>query len=149
MATSRRLAAVLLIAAGAAQAGPARVPLERRFTPEQMHATGLDRLTPAQLAELDALLARDAAACAAPGSATRAAPTHVPVSARLVGRFTGWTAGTVLALDDGSRWRVTDGSYHAYPAVDAPRVTVRPGVAGAWYLRVEGQAAVAPVRRVD
>lgn len=47
--------------AGAARAADTFVPLERRFTPAQWQSAGLDLLSPAQLAALNALLREDAA----------------------------------------------------------------------------------------
>ncbi|HEY4581449.1 MAG TPA: hypothetical protein VIG88_01060 [Lysobacter sp.] len=137
------LSIILAVAAFAALAAPpAYVPLEQRLTVEQMRATGLDGLSATQLRELNAILATDARPAQSEAPATR-----TPVEARLVGRFTGWTAGTVFTLDDGSRWRVSEGSFDA-KVVDAPRVTVKPGLLSGWYMHVEGQPVVASVRRV-
>ena len=61
----RWLPILLLLAACVAWAAAPWVDLEKRFTAEQMHATGLDTLKPEQLALLNQLLrdeARDAAA---------------------------------------------------------------------------------------
>jgi hypothetical protein len=70
---SRWLPIVLLLTACVAWAAAPWVDLEKRFTTEQMHATGLDTLKPEQLALLNQLLrdeARDAAASAPPPVAT-------------------------------------------------------------------------------
>ncbi|HZX80540.1 MAG TPA: hypothetical protein VFE72_06280 [Lysobacter sp.] len=130
----------------AVAAPPAYVPLEQRLTAEQMRNTGLDGLGEAQLRELNAILAASAPAPATEAPAKRDSP-RAPVEARLVGRFIGWTAGTVFTLDDGSRWRVSEGGFDARP-VDSPRVTVKPGLLSGWYMHVEGQPVVASVRRV-
>ncbi len=68
---------MLVFAAHDAGAQSSYVDIERRLTPEQLRETGLDRLTPAQLARLNQLLreeppAQAAAQAAAP--ATTAAP---------------------------------------------------------------------------
>ncbi len=125
-------------------APPAYVPLEQRLTAEQMRNTGLDGLSEAQLRELNAILAADAQL--APAAPAKREATRAPVEARLVGRFTGWRTGTVFTLDDGSRWQVSEGSFDARP-VEAPRVTVKPGLLSGWYMHVEGQPVVASVRR--
>ena len=125
-------------------APPAYVPLEQRLTSEQMRNTGLDGLSEAQLRELNAILA--AAAQPAPAApAPRAAP-RAPVAARRGGRGPGGRTGTVFTLDDGSRWQVSEGSFDARP-VEAPRVTVKPGLLSGWYMHVEGQPVVDSVRR--
>ncbi|GGZ51783.1 hypothetical protein GCM10008101_01010 [Lysobacter xinjiangensis] len=125
-------------------APPAYVPLEQRLTAEQMRNTGLDGLSEAQLRELNAILAADARP--APAAPAKREATRAPVEARLVGRFTGWRTGTVFTLDDGSRWQVSEGSFDARP-VEAPRVTIKPGLLSGWYMHVEGQPVVASVRR--
>ena len=136
--------AATAFAAGAAP--PGYVPLEQRLTAEQMRATGLDGLNATQLRELNAILASDARPVQPEAPAKRDS-ARTPIEARLVGRFTGWTAGTVFTLDDGSRWRVSEGSFDAR-AVEAPRVTVKPGLLSGWYMHVEGQPVVASVRRL-
>ncbi|HEY4561316.1 MAG TPA: hypothetical protein VIG54_11315 [Lysobacter sp.] len=140
------LSIILVASAFAAVAAPpAYVPLEKRLTAEQMQATGLDGLSEAQLRELNAILAAGTTAPDAEAPAKRDT-SRAPVEARLVGRFTGWRTGTVFTLDDGSRWQVSEGSFDARP-VEAPRVTVKPGLLSGWYMHVEGQPVVASVRR--
>ncbi|MGY4517069.1 hypothetical protein [Lysobacter sp. HA18] len=144
------VATAAAIALPAAASGPAYVPIERRLTSEQFHATGLDQLSATQLAALNAILASDTAP-ARPrdqssgfGGFGDSRPT---IEAKLAGRFTGWTTGTVFTLDDGSRWQVTQGSFDSR-AVDSPRVTIKPGILSGWYMYVEGQPVVASVKRV-
>ena len=140
--------ALLGCCTAALAAPPAYVPLEARLTPEQLQTTGLDGLTPTQLAALNAILAGEAAA--RPATEPRdqdSTSRRDPVTGRIVGRFTGWTSGTSFTLDTGSRWQVTEGSYDAR-AVDSPKATVKPGLISGWYLYVEGQPVVAKVRRL-
>jgi len=141
------LSIILVASAFAAVAAPpAYVPIEKRLTAEQMRATGLSGLSAAQLRELNAILATTP-----PAPRAEALGKHdnarAPIEGRLVGRFTGWSTGTVFVLDDGSRWQVSEGSFDARP-VDAPRVKVKPGLFTGWYMHVEGQPVVASVRRV-
>lgn len=71
---------LLLMASGQwAVAQPAYVPLEQRLSPEQLKATGLDTLSPAQLAALNTLLREDALQTAvAPLSPTAQASAALP-----------------------------------------------------------------------
>lgn len=148
---------IALAAFLAAPMGHAQVPtadLEQRLTPEQMRATGLDRLSAAELALLNRLLredradARNAEALATAGLRAPSERTQtVRVESALTGEFRGWSPGSVLQLQNGQQWRVQEGELHTRP-VTSPKVTVEPGIMGAWYLRVEGQVQRAKVRRI-
>ena len=145
------------------------VPVEQRFTAAQLRETGLDQLSPAQLARLNALLRDDqaarvaaaredtrreiaAAAPAEPGGARGLFDRRAePVVSRIVGEFRGWTSGTVRTLANGQRWRVVQTS-ELYLAkskyVDGPAVALTPGLVSGWYLQVEGQSPRAQVQLV-
>lgn len=147
------LLASLLALSATAGAQSAYVPLKQRLTAEQWRETGLDLLTPAQLAALDRLLAADATSAARARDGREAGPAsprerRIAVRARLVGPFTGWRPGMVLELDSGERWRVTEGELHV-SRIDAPGVTIRPGLLSGWYLQVDGHAPTAKVTPVD
>lgn len=149
---SAALVALLAVPTGHAQTPP--VDLERRLTPEQMRATGLDRLSAAELALLNRLLREDRAdarhAEAVATAGLRTAPERareVRVESALSGEFRGWSPGTVLQLQNGQQWRVLEGELHT-KRMTSPNVTVEPGFMGAWYLRVEGQMQRAKVRRI-
>lgn len=133
------------------------VPVEQRFSSEQMKATGLDGLSPEQLALLNRLLGEEHSEVAREVEKTvrseraglRERVDPEPVRSALKGPFKGWSKGTVLELENGQRWRVTEGSLYLGRAVDAPKVTIEPGFVGAWYLQVEGQTPKAKVQRLD
>lgn len=79
------LTAMLVFAAHDAGAQSSYVDIERRLTPEQLRETGLDRLTPAQLARLNQLLreeppAQAAAPAAAPATTVAPAAPAVAVA---------------------------------------------------------------------
>jgi hypothetical protein len=79
------------------RAEDAYVDVEKRFTPTQMHETGLDRLTPKELESLNGLLRGEvqAAAVAASNNAAsdaRPSRSHIglddsPIRSRLKGRI--------------------------------------------------------------
>ena len=154
MRIARVLVIACLLASGALHAQQAWVPIEQRLSAAQLRDTGLDQLTPAQLALLNDLLreersqAMDAARNAGRDAAVREAPpAREPVDSRIVGAFRGWQPGTVLSLENGQQWRVLEGELNIR-AMPSPRASVRPGMVGAWYLRVEGQTPTAKVTRV-
>lgn len=69
---------VLLLATSAAAAQAGQVDIEKRLTPEQLHATGLDTLSPAQLRLLNRLLREESAQSTSPAAPT----TSVAVAAQ-------------------------------------------------------------------
>jgi hypothetical protein len=162
---------VLLFASLAVVAATAWIDLERRFSPEQMHATGLDTLSPDQLALLNRLLREDTQAAvaaataevvddearhhAAPGeSRTRAEESFLglseePIRSRVVGTVAGWAPGTVFTLENGQQWRVLKGEMTLHKPMQAPEVVVAPGLAGRWFLQVDEDLPKARVYRVN
>ena len=157
----------LLPALAFAGALAAAEPFSRSLAPADFAAAGLARLTPAELARLDALIAaRAAPAAAAPLSAApapaapRSAPAparraasaaeeDAPVESRLTGEFRGWEPRTVFALENGERWQETGGTTYAGPPLAAPAVRIRAGALWAHWMRIEGVSREVKVRRVD
>lgn len=127
------------------------VPLEKRLSAEQLQATGLDGLSAEQLALLNRLLReeRSREAASEAGLRPRRAPPAQPVRAALVGETRGWAPGQVLALDDGQRWRVVEGSLHLRRPLTGAKVSVQPGAFGAWYLQIDGETPKAKVQRIE
>ncbi|MEH6421589.1 hypothetical protein [Pseudomonas sp. CGJS7] len=150
------LFAIALAAPGAFAAERAYVPVEQRFNAEQLKATGLDTLSAQQLQLLNQLLSQDQTAVVTETvkqvRSERKGLARVeaePVSGMLKGEFRGWSAGTVLELENGQRWRVIDGTLFVGKPRPAPKVTIRPGMMGSWYLEAEGQVQKAKVARLD
>lgn len=161
--TALLLALALLPALASAQT--AYRDVERRLSPEQLRETGLDALTPAQLALLNRLLREDAereAAAAPPAPApafASAAPSRDdagllegasdgPIRSRLVGEIAQWAPGTVFALENGQQWRVLKGSLKLPKPMQAPAIVVVPGVSGRWFLQVDEDLPKARVQRI-
>jgi hypothetical protein len=135
------------------------VAIEQRLSAEQRHATGLDTLTPDQLALLNQLL-RDSTPtptpAATPARADGAPKERVlmgledgPIKGKLKGTISGWEPGTVFELEDGQRWKVLKGSLTLRKPLVAPDVLVVPGVAGRWFLQVDEDLPKARVYRID
>src|SRR5690349_4200313 len=148
------VASLLLCLSCVAIAATAWVDVERRFTPEQMHATGLDTLTREQLALLNRLLREDTQAqvAAATVEARASAPvretqtpaeqsflglSEEPIRSRVVGTVAGWEPGTVFTLANGQQWKVLKGAMTLHEPLDAPEAVVAPGLAGRWFLQVD------------
>ena len=166
----------LLLAAGSALAFAAVASrIEMQLTPEQLHATGLDRLTPAQLDALNAVLQKrdadvqaiatttaTAAAQARAGEPGRAGAASAPLSpasyigladepirSRLVGSVSGWEPGSEFHLANGQVWKVLKGSMKLRKPMEAPEIVVIPGFAGRWFLQVDEDLPKARVYRTD
>lgn len=153
------LIAVLVLAclAPAAWADPGYVEIEKRLSPAQLHETGLDTLSPAQLSRLNQLLRDDADAAAATRPAPAAGGPAIqafagmdvePVRSRLRGRVASWKPGTVFELANGQQWQVLKGYADLRTPLDAPEILVVPGIAGRWFLQVSEDYPKARVVRI-
>lgn len=161
----RWLPILLLLTACVAWAAAPWVDLEKRFTPRQMHATGLDTLTPEQLALLNQLLrddARDAAASAPAPAPVATVPAEGGeqrkslfgydegvILTRVVGTLTGWEPGTEFTFANGQRWKVLKGHYTLNKPLENPEVKIVPGAAGRWFFRIDDDTPGARVYRID
>jgi hypothetical protein len=152
----------LCVAAFTAAAAQPYVDIERGLTQEQLHETGLDTLTPQQLARLNALLrekqqaSNDAPDAAAESAPAREAPQAVPmdleirtIKSRLRGTISRWAPGTEFRLENGQTWKVLKGEITLRQPLDAPEILVVPGIAGRWFLQVHEDYPKARVYRID
>lgn len=132
------------------------VPIEQRLSSEQLQATGLDRLSAQQLQLLNRLLSDEQAVVEARvETSTRSGLAGLldrqpsePVEAAVKGEFRGWVPGRVIELENGQRWRVTEGELHLRRPIAGAKATVTPGLVSGWYLQVEGQSPRAKVQRL-
>jgi hypothetical protein len=78
----------------------------------------------------------------------RAAANQLPtVESSITGRFEGWGPNSRITLANGQVWRVSDDS-SATLYLDNPKVVVRRGLLGAFYLEVDGTNRSPKVKRV-
>jgi len=70
------------------------------------------------------------------------------IHSNVVGRFDGWSPGTVLTLANGQVWKVTDDTDAVLPIMQNPKVEITRGLLGAYFLQVEGHTNSARVARV-
>lgn len=168
------IAAMLCVsaAASAQQAG-----LEARLSAADFRAAGLHKLSEAELARLDELLARDSdaqAAVSAAGSADAdvdariaqareegrrearsedrglrpAAASREPVASTIPGAFAGFARGREYTLANGQVWKQIDNASIAGARGQDIGVRLRPGLLGAWWLQVDGYNTQTKVERV-
>lgn len=69
------------------------------------------------------------------------------IDSRIVGLFEGWDPGTMITLANGQIWQVADDSRGTYALRD-PRVRVRRGMLGAFYLEIDGANRSPRVKRL-
>ena len=136
-------------------------PIEQQMTPEAFAAAGLDKLTPQELANLNAWLRGTLEAEAARAAEVAAEKvkddnrgffhfgSDEAIVARLQGRFEGFGRNRRYTLDNGQVWRQTDSRRLPGVELESPVVTIRPGVFGVWYMQVEGYNTQAKVERIE
>jgi hypothetical protein len=134
--------------------------IEARMTAEEFKAAGLDKLSAAELARLNAWLNRtvEAATTQAAAEAKKKVESEnrgffnfgstEPVVARITGEFRGFARGREYVLDNGQVWTQIDTATLAGVRLDNPLVRINPSLVGnVWYLAVEGYNTRARVQR--
>ena len=151
-------AAMLVSATGMAQES---TRIEQQMTPEQFRAAGLDRLDAGQLANLNGWLNRTLDVETAKAAKNAEEVVHhknrgflgstarEPVEARLNGAFAGFGKGRSYTLDNGQVWEQTDSATLSGVRRTSPKVRIKPGVLGVWWMRIDGYNTQAKVQRVE
>ena len=159
----RTLAMVVLLACPYVALAQTATPqgIERQMTPEQFKAAGLDKLSAAELANLNAWLNRTITV-----ETTRAAAdarkkveddnrgffnfgSVEPIVGRIKGEFRGFEKGRTYTLENGHVWKQIDEATLAGVRKTNPQVKITPSMVGnAWYMAIEGYNSRAKVQRV-
>jgi len=157
------LALALLLACGGAfaQAAGEQHAIEQQMSPDQFKAAGLDKLSPQELANLNAWLNRTVQAETAKAKVDAKEnfenenrgfihfSSDENFEAHIVGEFRGFAQGTSYTLDNGQVWRQIDGASLEGVRKTNPAVKMSPGILGdTWWLRIEGYNTRAQVKRV-
>ena len=132
--------------------------LEERMSEQEFRAAGLDKLSAEELASLNDWLrnrASDVTANAGDdvgfkrgGGLLGDNGDEGPISAHIVGTFSGWSPGTILELDNGPAWEVEDDRGFSVGEIEGPAVTIKPAMLGSWLIQVDGYNRTARVKRV-
>ncbi|TZF88544.1 hypothetical protein [Cognatilysobacter lacus] len=161
LARSRALVLAVAFACTASAAHAAAPPIQQQMSTEEFKATGLDKLSPDELARLNTWLGRTIETEAA--KAAVAAKKKVeddnrgffnfgstdPIKSAITGEFRGFGQGRVYTLDNGQAWRQIDEASLAGVRLTHPDVVVSPSLVGnAWYFAVKGYGTRAKVIRV-
>ena len=144
-------------------------PLQQAVSAEEFKAAGLDKLSAEELARLNAWLDRrveqqaSAAVAAAVEQAREEGRKEVveknrgffhfgseePIEANIVGEFDGFGSRKRYTLDNGQVWQQTDATTMAGVRKTNPKVRIKPGMMGVWYMRIDGYNTQAKVQRVE
>lgn len=119
------------------------VPIAALMSAEELTATGLNRLTPAERDALGAWLAGYVSGAAA-GNSEPCEANDQAIESRIAGDFDGWVGDTIFTLQNGQIWQQTSRSARYFFA-NAPRVVIS---RAPHRMRVEGMAADVAVRRL-
>jgi hypothetical protein len=144
--------------------------IRQQMSAEEFKAAGLDKLSPAELAALDAWLARrQAVATLGAAEAERILEqgreegrlevkeksrgfldfgSDEPIKSTLVGDFSGFAQGRRYTLANGQVWEQIEPAVLAGVKRTDPAVTIKPGLLNVWYLRLDGFSPSAKVRRI-
>lgn len=144
-------------------------PIQEAMTPEEFSQAGLDKLSATELARLNAWLDRrveqqtSAAVAAVAEQAREEGRKEVveknrgffhfnsdePITATITGEFNGFGKGKRYRLDNGQVWEQTDTATLAGVRRTDPQVSIRPGLMGTWYLKIDGYNTRAKVTRIE
>jgi hypothetical protein len=70
-------------------------------------------------------------------------------ASRIIGRFNGWSGGTVFRLENGQTWAQSNGSDSLWvPTMENPEVEIRSSKLGGWKLYLKGKGFWLRVRRL-
>lgn len=147
------LALILLVAAAAVGAQSQSPTLEERMSQSEFHSSGLDKLSPQELAQLNAWL--QAHGGGARRHATGGSADFYPdpaertmVTAHIDGSFNGWNGKTVFKLDNGQEWQQTESGRYDAGLFTNPAVKIKPMILGSWLMAVEGCGCSVRVQRI-
>lgn len=141
--------------------------LQQQMSPTEFKAAGLDKLSAQELATLNRWLqgkveaATTQAVAAVREEAREQGRQEVivknrgffdfgssePITGVLQGEFRGFGKGRVYVLDNGQEWEQTDSTSVVGVRKQSPKVSIKPGVMGVWYMKVEGVNSQPKVHR--
>jgi hypothetical protein len=75
-------------------------------------------------------------------------PVVESIQSEIPGHFDGWYANSRIRLANGQVWQVTDGTSR-FANLQNPKVTVRSGALGSFFLEIEGVKPSPRVRRIE
>jgi hypothetical protein len=142
--------------------------LEEQMTGAEYNASGLEKLTPEELAALNNWIRNHSVATLnlpRSGSTTPsdsdgadqrgfenkaiAEMGDSPIKSRIKGNFSGWDGSAVFVLENGMIWEQADNDKFHIREVENPEITIEPGMFKSWRLSVDGYSSECRVARVQ
>ena len=112
--------------------------IQQMMTPEEFRSSGLNKLSPTELQNLNAWLKRDREATVKTAEARATKKIDFRVS-RIDGPFFGLSGGTIIKLQDGSKWKqASSGDRYQGPGGDNLAVVVMKAGLFGYRMRIEG-----------
>ncbi len=109
--------------------------IQQAMSPEEFKAAGLEKLSPTELAKLNAWL-QGYREKAEKKAALRESRTKLDfIISRIDGTWNGAVYGDVIALEDGTKWKVANKGDHFGGHADRPAVAIIKSIFG-WKMRV-------------
>ena len=154
--TQSLLLAGLLSARAASAADAPDFDVLKSMSVADFRASGLDKLSDAQIKALDAWFAayqqQHAPACDTamqPKASLVSAPADsYPMTAHIVGDFDGWRGSTRVTLDNGQVWEQVGDASVTSGRIANPKVTITRGLLDALYMSVAGVDDSVMVKRI-
>ena len=129
--------------------------LEERMSQKDFQASGLNKLSRAELAHLNAWLGARPIVAGASG-AIASEPVFYPkdstretFSAHIVGKFQGWRGKTRFTLDNDQVWEQAESGRLGDIELTDPSVRIKPMLLGSWLMYVDGCGCSLRVKRVE
>ncbi len=131
--------------------------VQKAMTPEQLAATGVNKLTPAEREKLDQFIrsyvgvsnkkAADAAAAVAVDRAVKQNKVRPPevTESRMVHDYKGYNSRTVFTLENGQKWKPADGGEEFSQLVSRPAVVILRDTFG-YKMYIEGAKMIRVIR---
>lgn len=145
--------ASLLAATSFASAQSTAPTLEERMSQAEFRNAGLDKLSPEELANLNAWLGTHGGAVryVNSGGATvfdTDQGERTVIESAIAGTFKGWREHTVFTLENGQQWAQAESGTFKAGDFESPKVRIKPMMMGSWLMVVEGCGCSVRVRRV-
>lgn len=131
--------------------------LEERMSTADFKAAGLDKLSPQELARLNAFVRTEMGQRVA-AARNKQDPERIGfhdsnasrelIVSHVPGKFTGWNDHSTFTLENGQVWQVQDPDAVLAVFMQDPEVTIKPGLLGGWLMTVHGYNATARVQRI-
>lgn len=143
----------LLTATAGAHAQSTAPTLEERMSQAEFQNAGLNKLSPEELANLNAWIGAHGGSVRYVGTGGNAAfdtdvGERAVIESSIAGTFKGWREHTVFTLENGQQWAQAESGSVSPGVFENPKVRIKPMMMGSWLMVVEGCGCSVRVRRV-